>query len=223
MKQSRLNFLQKKLSVLLIALFLTAFPGFIAAMNLGTQLGNLQTKLVGLKGKLGQLKGSLETLKGGLDGSGGLTVNSGLGVLPWVQVPNVSELNDLIAKLPPKASIALQTAVLPIQKAITGLINILSSPNSTIAEKTIIAELNFIKTKKDSAIQELPRFEENLKIDKFLDPIYRGLLAKKPISKLEITETKNLENLKDLFTNQRNTQSPNQPITTQAHHQSNIL
>ncbi|GEM_PF-3970112 len=63
MKNNRQNFIQKIISVILVALFFITLPNFISAMNLDTQLGNLSTKLQHLKGKLGQLKGVLKRLQ----------------------------------------------------------------------------------------------------------------------------------------------------------------
>ncbi len=113
MKQNRLNFLQKNLPVLLIALFLTAVPGFIAAMDLETQLGTLQGSLVALKGKLGQLKGGLENIKDVLEGKtlssgGGSSLSSNPDVADAIQKIDTAFLTTLGVKHGPKTCEAIQ-------------------------------------------------------------------------------------------------------------------
>jgi hypothetical protein len=207
MKHNRLNALHQKLWVLALTLILAiTLPGFVAAMDLGGQLGDLQSKLVGLKGKLGQLKGGLEKLKDALDGKApsgggsGLTVNSGLGALDWVQVLDVESLKKAIVA-PPGAIVQIQGAVIPTQRAITALTNLLSSPDSKTAETSILAELDLTKIMQDNAILELPRFEKNLKIVELLLPIKQNLDAKKdPLSKIDIPTKRKLESLQSQLT-----------------------
>lgn len=201
MKHNRLN----KLWVLALTLILAiTLPGFIAAMDLGAQLGDLQTKLVGLKGKLGQLKGGLEKLKDALDGKApsgggsGLTINSGLGVLDWVQVTDVEALKKLIV-VEAGSDPSVGGVVKTIKTALSTLQIILSQPNNNDAEKSIVNELNNIEKNKEKAAQFLPIFLKKLTIKKtYLENLENQLKDKKnPMVKIEKPTQSSLAKLKD--------------------------
>lgn len=163
MNQNYLNALQKKLSVLVLTLILTAtLPGLVLAMDLGAQLGGLQTKLVGLKGKLGQLKGGLEDLKGRLDGKKGTLIDEIL--KKWVAV-DAQKIKNTLKGLGMASSQNQRIAQMQItEDVITLLKKKLFQESDVMNLKNNIEKLYDFATASVDRVAELDTIQENLKL-----------------------------------------------------------